>query len=58
MSSRRQAKMRSKRSRSRKASGIIDTDFERKGRSGTDAGNCPQTPTDRIMLDHLHEHAM
>lgn len=56
--SRRQAKMRSNRSRPRKAPGIIDTDFEREGRNGTDAGNRHQTPTDRIMLDHLQEHAM
>jgi len=44
--------MRSNRSRPRKAPGMIDTDFERKGRNGTDAGNRHQTPTNRIMLDH------
>ena len=45
--------MRSDRARSRKALGIINPHFERKGRNGTDAGNRHQTAADRVMLDHL-----
>jgi hypothetical protein len=58
VSPRRQAKMRSNRPRSRKASGIIDTDFERTGRNGTDARHSHQPPANRIMLNDLQEHSM
>jgi hypothetical protein len=50
--------MRSNRSRSREASGIIDTDFERKGGNGTDARHRHQTTANRIMLNHLQENSM
>ena len=50
--------MRSYRSRSRKALGIIYRHFERKGGNGTDAGHRHQTPADRVVLDHLKKHAM
>jgi hypothetical protein len=51
MSPRRQAKMQPNRSRSRKALEVIDADFKRKGRNGTDTWNRHQTPTSRIMLN-------
>ena len=50
--------MRSNRSRSRKASGIIDTDFERKGGNGTDARHRHQTAANSVVLNHLKKHAM
>jgi len=49
---------RSNRPRSRKASGIIDTDFERTGRNGTDARYSHQPPANRIMLNEPQEHSM
>ena len=45
-------------SRPRKASGIIDPHFERKGGNGTDTGHRHQTAANRIMLDHLQENSM
>jgi hypothetical protein len=45
------------RSRSGKASRIIDADFERQSRNGTDAGHRHQTPQTR-SLDNLEEHTM
>ncbi|MEH2545188.1 hypothetical protein V1283_001833 [Bradyrhizobium sp. AZCC 2262] len=50
--------MRSDRSRSRKASGIIYPHFERKCYNGTDARHRHQTTADRVMLNHLKKHAM
>ena len=56
VSSWRQAKMRANCSRSRKAERVINTNLERKGRNGADAGNGHQPTTNRIMLDDLQEH--
>lgn len=50
---RRQAKMRTHRSRSGKAMRVVDANFERQGRNGTDAWNRHQAPADSIVLDHL-----
>ena len=50
--------MRADRSRSRKASGIIDPDFERKSGNGTDARHRHQTAANSVVLNHLKKHAM
>ena len=50
--------MRSDRSRSRKASGIIYRHFERKGGNGTNARHRHQRATNRVVLNHLKKHAM
>jgi hypothetical protein len=42
---------------SHKASGIIDTDFERTGRNTTDTRHRHQPPANRIMLNDLAEHS-
>jgi hypothetical protein len=58
MSPRRQTKMRTRRSRSRKAPSILDTDFEREGCNRADTRHGHQTAADCILFDHLLEHSV
>jgi hypothetical protein len=58
VSPRRQAKMHSNRSRSRKAPGIIYSHFGRKGGNGTDTRHRHQAAANRVMLNHLKNHSM
>ncbi|BBO09958.1 nicotinate-nucleotide pyrophosphorylase [Bradyrhizobium japonicum] len=37
---------------------VINADFERQGRNGTDAWSRHQAPADSIMLDHLQQRTM